>query len=275
MHSQARNIDFSQATSTRPFPVGSTLPAVCRTGETYFRSDAPAGRNLYFCTATDTWTPVETAALETGSDNIYTGHNDFSGAASLSVKVLPVRPSDAACDSTDEAGRVVLRKSDSSSAGTLYLCQSTAAGAAEWKPSTYAYGAARPEFCDPGELFFDIDAPAGQQWLGCVSTNTWVSIGGSAALPSTAGSAGKLIGTDGASVSWRSLKGFTDDGTSLRPDGNVLAELDGNNLWTGHQAYPASPTQMITGPSARIVCNRHTVAISAAAPVTLTKCSNN
>lgn len=48
MNTQARNIDFSRATSTRPFPVGSTLPAVCAAGETYFKTDAPAGRNLTF-----------------------------------------------------------------------------------------------------------------------------------------------------------------------------------------------------------------------------------
>jgi hypothetical protein len=268
MYSQAKNIDFSRATSTRPFPVGSALPSVCAAGETYFKSDAPAGRNLYLCTGTNVWTPVETTTIDVGADNTYTGHNDFSGAQSLSVRVLPSKPA-ADCDSASDVGRVVLRKSDpSAESGILYLCQSTAAGTAEWKASTYAYGAAPPLNCDAGELYFDIDAPAGQQWLGCVAANTWMPLAG-ASVPAGTGAAGKLLGTDGSAPSWRSLKGFMDVGTGLIPDGNILGELGGNNTWSGHQFYPASSTQTIVSPASKIVCNAHTVAISSAIPVTL------
>ncbi len=56
LQSQGRNIDFSDAASTRPFRTGTALPASCAVGETYFKTDAPAGENLYACTAADVWT---------------------------------------------------------------------------------------------------------------------------------------------------------------------------------------------------------------------------
>ncbi len=52
---QARNVDFSSAASTRPVAVNTVLPATCKLGELIFKSDAPAGQNLYGCVATDTW----------------------------------------------------------------------------------------------------------------------------------------------------------------------------------------------------------------------------
>jgi Pectate lyase superfamily protein len=54
---QGKSPDFAAASATRPVKTGSVLPATCSTGELYFKTDAPAGRNLYGCTATNTWTP--------------------------------------------------------------------------------------------------------------------------------------------------------------------------------------------------------------------------
>jgi hypothetical protein len=52
---QSKNIDFSAAAETRPMKTGSTLPAVCQTGDMYFKTDAPAGANIYSCVAVNTW----------------------------------------------------------------------------------------------------------------------------------------------------------------------------------------------------------------------------
>lgn len=52
----AEVIDYSNATSTRPHKVGTTLPATCAVGDAFFKSDATAGKNNYGCTAPDTWT---------------------------------------------------------------------------------------------------------------------------------------------------------------------------------------------------------------------------
>lgn len=59
LRSQAKNVDFSNALSARPFPVGTSLPATCNVGETWFKPDAPAGQNLYMCVATNIWTGIQ------------------------------------------------------------------------------------------------------------------------------------------------------------------------------------------------------------------------
>jgi len=58
LKTQAKNVDFSQASMTRPTRTGTTLPATCSLGELFFKTDAPAGQNLYACTAANTWTQL-------------------------------------------------------------------------------------------------------------------------------------------------------------------------------------------------------------------------
>jgi hypothetical protein len=50
--------DFSASAHTLPSKVGTTInkPATCTTGEMYFATDAVAGQNWYYCTASNTWT---------------------------------------------------------------------------------------------------------------------------------------------------------------------------------------------------------------------------
>lgn len=52
---QGRNVDFSNAPSTRPEKTGSSLPATCLAGQLFFNLSSPAGQNLYGCNATNTW----------------------------------------------------------------------------------------------------------------------------------------------------------------------------------------------------------------------------
>jgi hypothetical protein len=49
-------VDFSGKT-TKPAQVGTAagVPGTCSVGQIYFNSSAPAGQNLYLCTATNTW----------------------------------------------------------------------------------------------------------------------------------------------------------------------------------------------------------------------------
>ena len=51
LRTQGKNIDFSSAARTRPSKTGTSLPAVCTIGETFVKTDAAAGKNLYVCTA--------------------------------------------------------------------------------------------------------------------------------------------------------------------------------------------------------------------------------
>ena len=56
LRTQGKNIDFSSAAKTRPSKTGTLVPAVCTIGETFVKTDAAAGKNLYVCTAVNVWT---------------------------------------------------------------------------------------------------------------------------------------------------------------------------------------------------------------------------
>src|ERR1035441_8218574 len=56
LRTQGKNIDFSMAARTRPSKTGTLVPAVCMIGETFLKTDAVAGKNLYVCTAVNVWT---------------------------------------------------------------------------------------------------------------------------------------------------------------------------------------------------------------------------
>lgn len=53
---QSRDVDFSGASSTKPFKSGTGLPSSCGQGEMYYRLDATAGMNVYACTTANSWT---------------------------------------------------------------------------------------------------------------------------------------------------------------------------------------------------------------------------
>jgi hypothetical protein len=55
LRTQTRNVDFSGAVATKPSKVGTTLPVTCSIGETFFKTTAVSGQNLYGCTATNSW----------------------------------------------------------------------------------------------------------------------------------------------------------------------------------------------------------------------------
>jgi hypothetical protein len=58
LKTQARDVDFSQASSTRPARTGTSLPATCAAGELFYKTNASAGENLFGCTATNIWTEL-------------------------------------------------------------------------------------------------------------------------------------------------------------------------------------------------------------------------
>jgi hypothetical protein len=56
LRSQTKGVDFSKASATKPFKTGTALPATCTVGDSFFKTDAASGQNLYGCTAVNTWT---------------------------------------------------------------------------------------------------------------------------------------------------------------------------------------------------------------------------
>jgi hypothetical protein len=56
LKTQTKSVDFSGATTTKPFKAGTVLPATCTVGEAFYLTNGPAGSNLYTCTALNSWT---------------------------------------------------------------------------------------------------------------------------------------------------------------------------------------------------------------------------
>lgn len=69
----AQNPDFSGLAHTRPIQVGALLPQHCATGELFFLSSAPTGRNLFVCSSTDNWN--ETSASSIGGCTLDSNNN--------------------------------------------------------------------------------------------------------------------------------------------------------------------------------------------------------
>lgn len=73
---------------TAPAKSGTALPAACSTGDQFFKTDAPAGQNLYFCTAANVWTQmsggggdVESVFGRSGAVTAQTGDYSFAQIA--------------------------------------------------------------------------------------------------------------------------------------------------------------------------------------------------
>jgi hypothetical protein len=67
LHQQSRNVDFSNASSTRVWKTGTSLPAQCGVGEGFFLSNATAGQNLYLCTSPGVWAATTPSGAGSGS----------------------------------------------------------------------------------------------------------------------------------------------------------------------------------------------------------------
>ena len=74
-----------QTQSKGPGKTGTVIPATCTVGEVFFKSNAPAGSNLYGCTATNIWTQ-EGGSVSTGG----TLGGDLSGSSSAAT-VIAIR----------------------------------------------------------------------------------------------------------------------------------------------------------------------------------------
>jgi hypothetical protein len=66
LKTQSKSVDFTGATTTKPFKSGTVLPATCTVGEAFYQTSAPAGSNLYTCTAVNSWTLQTGVAGPTG-----------------------------------------------------------------------------------------------------------------------------------------------------------------------------------------------------------------
>lgn len=58
MARQGKNVDFASADKTRPFKVGSSLPAQCEPGEVFFKTNEMPSQAVYVCGPENSWQAV-------------------------------------------------------------------------------------------------------------------------------------------------------------------------------------------------------------------------
>src|SRR5271170_3563321 len=95
LRTQSKTVNFSAANTTKPFQSGTVLPATCLVDQAFFQTNAPAGLNLYGCTAVNSWTLLSAGVLTgdvTGAPNASTVSRiqgrTISGAAPASGQSL-------------------------------------------------------------------------------------------------------------------------------------------------------------------------------------------
>lgn len=122
---QSQNIDFSQAPSTKPVKSGSVLPATCGTGELFYKTNAPAGQNVYGCTSTDTWT-----LQGDGSGSGATAFNQLTDLQlSFSGNTWTIAAGSVAFgDVATSFAAATFSESAPSDSGTIYFCADYNAG---------------------------------------------------------------------------------------------------------------------------------------------------
>src|ERR1035437_2108745 len=142
LRTQARNVDLTAAASTKPLKTGTALPATCVVGDMFFKTDAPAGSNVYGCTAANTWavqgndTVMSGGSLvgNTGTVNFVTGTGLMTVIAATGPQINVQTAVDTAVVQTqpgEQGGAALLCASGSGAGrGARFVCVLPAGGRA-------------------------------------------------------------------------------------------------------------------------------------------------
>src|SRR6185503_324280 len=135
LRTQAKDVDFSAASSTKPFRTGTTLPATCTVGEAFLLTSAPAEQSFYIC-VTGVWTLI----------------GGGTGGGSTPARVLNAGPGIVIQNGDGVAGDPVISIDDAI-------------------VTQYSSGAVNPTgSCDPGRLHYRTDTQG--LWF-CGAGDTW------------------------------------------------------------------------------------------------------
>jgi len=272
LRTQAKNVDFSTASSTRPMALGIALPVTCATGAMFFKTSAPAGENLYGCTAANTWTLQSgislgscqlnsSSQLVTCTDsnhNVYTVVETAASATPnqwvdyIASSGVPhtSQPSFSQISGTASAAQLpatamLTTQSNAVTAGTQDF-----SNAAHTLPMKAGMTAMLPAQCATGETYFATDAPTGANVYGCSQPNSWTAQGNIS------------VETEGAMVGTRNMANFiagvgvlntvSDNGEQI----NIQSALDTAvvQTQTGEQSGGALYCASSGGSSSQYTC---------------------
>jgi hypothetical protein len=135
--------DFRNAAHTLPMKSGTvaTLPSACTAGETYFATDAPAGGNVYGCTATNIWSAQGNLTVKSGGFTVGTrgAANFVTGAGLMST----ISDDGAEINIQSALDSAVIETLPGEQSGSALLCASGSGSASQYRcalnPTLAAY----------------------------------------------------------------------------------------------------------------------------------------
>jgi len=140
LRTQSKSVDFSAATSTKPMQTGANLPATCTIGQFFFLINAPAGSNVYGCSATNNWS-VEGNSLSVNPSTI----NDVLSSNGSTIEWLPISGDVSGAPGALTVGRLQGRAvSNTAPSGGQVLQWNSAAS--QWQPAAAQAGNASYAF---------------------------------------------------------------------------------------------------------------------------------
>jgi hypothetical protein len=120
LQSQARDVDFSAAPSTKPAQTGTVVPAACSTGSVFVSLSNPPGQNVYVCTGPDVW------SLQTGTAPNFLEVSASGATLSIGAKCTALSPCNVRVGSTVSAFTNGMTAIISNGSGTAYVYVSSA-----------------------------------------------------------------------------------------------------------------------------------------------------
>jgi hypothetical protein len=211
LKTQAKSVDFSAASMTKPAKAGTIIPATCEVGEVFFKTNAIAGQNLYGCVATDSWSLLGDGGSGGGAVDSVFGRTGSVSAQSGDYSAIQV--------SSTPSGHI----------GSTNLQAALNELAAEKEPADADLTAIAGLACGDGQIPKRVSGV----W-SCAVDQT----GGTGSLPATGGNAHKLLSNDGTDPDWRVVGlGLLIDSLQLAVDTAVVPTLGDLNTFRGTNTF--------------------------------------
>ena len=146
---------------------------------------------------------------------------------SLELNTSTSAPASGDCDASTEEGDVWVQTGDPATInGQTFLCRKTGAASYAWHPISHNIGTTAPATCTVGAIFFDSDATAGSNWMGCTASNTWTTLGGGLGDPGANGIVTRTAANTTVNRSLTAPSGTLVVGNANGVSGNPTLDVD-------------------------------------------------